>query len=97
MTVSKDDTIILDGGGDKAIIEDRTEQVEYLCHNHLVDFMYDTVQMYLLFSWFDLELLLWVCVLCQFVPVFLVNFGYALGIGCGCDPPNSDREIIGLL
>ena len=28
VTVSKDDTIILDGGGDKAIIEDRTEQVQ---------------------------------------------------------------------
>lgn len=29
VTVSKDDTIILDGGGDKAALEERTEQVIY--------------------------------------------------------------------
>lgn len=34
VTVSKDDTILLDGGGDKTIIEDRTEQVVYLWPNH---------------------------------------------------------------
>lgn len=32
VTVSKDDTIILDGGGNKAILEDRTEQVGHSCH-----------------------------------------------------------------
>lgn len=29
VTVSKDDTIILDGGGNKAMLEERTEQVVY--------------------------------------------------------------------
>jgi hypothetical protein len=48
VTVSKDDTIILDGGGDKAIIEDRTEQVE--CHNHLLEIIYEeAVQTWLYF------------------------------------------------
>ena len=31
VTVSKDDTIILDGAGDKAIIEERLDQVRALC------------------------------------------------------------------
>jgi chaperonin GroEL len=30
VTVSKDDTLILDGAGDKTIIEERTEQVNLL-------------------------------------------------------------------
>lgn len=54
VTVSKDDTIILDGGGDKAIIEDRTEQVVYLGHNHILDiFHVEAAQFYFLGSSWD--------------------------------------------
>jgi chaperonin GroEL len=44
VTVSKDDTIILDGGGDKAIIEDRTEQIREAVSNATSDYDKEKLQ-----------------------------------------------------
>lgn len=94
--MSKDDTILLDGGGDKTIIEDRTEQVLYLRYDHVPHiFMWRLSNIIFKFS-NPVGTFLGImafkkcsCTVCGLLE-FLVDSCLSLGTDCGSDSPNYD-------
>lgn len=71
VTITIDDTIILHGGGDKKVIEERCEQVSFL----FIDFIFEVLDFYLYVIYFLNILIIQMNNFCMYLfSAFLIDF-----------------------